>query len=157
MTDARTVPRRLLVIDDDACYRHVVGWLLRKCGHTVAEAESGFAGLALLRQQPVDLVMTDLRMPGLTGWDVARIAKAMHPHLPVVLVTGDAGVIPLDQPERRYVDALLAKPCGQAEFQAVIGPLTRNLADTVGSRDPASGELTTVRGWQTSPTGPGTL
>ncbi len=157
MTDVRSVPRRFLVIDDDASYRDAVGWLLRKSGHTVAEARSGSAGLAFLRQQPVDLVMTDLMMPGLTGWDVARLAKAMHPHLPVVLVTGDADAIPLDQPERRSVDALLAKPCGQAEIQAVIGPLTRELADAVGSRDLASGGLTTVRGWQTSTTGPGTL
>jgi CheY-like chemotaxis protein len=157
MTDARSVPRRLLVIDDDASYRQTVGWLLRKLGHTVAEAESGSAGLALLRQQPVDLVMTDLMMPGLTGWDVARLAKAIHPHLPVLLVTGYAGAIPPDQPERRYVDALLAKPCGVTAMQMVIGALTRDRADAVGSRDPASGGLPTVGGWQTSATGRGTL
>jgi len=157
MTDARCVSRRLLVIDDDASYRGSVGWLLRKLGHTVAEAESGSSGLALLRQQPVDLVMTDLVMPGLTGWDVARLVKAVHPRLPVVLVTGCAEAIPPDQPERTWVDAILAKPCGLAEIQAVIVPLTRNRADAVGSRDSANGGLATVRGWQTSAPGPGTL
>jgi two-component system capsular synthesis sensor histidine kinase RcsC len=157
MTDARSVPRRLLVIDDDASFRDAVGWLLRKLGYTVDVAESGSAGLALLRQQPVDLVMTDLNMPGLTGWAVARLVKAMRPHLPVVLVTGDACAIPRDQPERRYVDALLAKPCGLAEIQAVIGPLSRDRADAVGARDPAREVLPTGRGWQTSTTGQGPL
>ena len=157
MTDARCVSRRLLVIDDDASYRGSVGWLLRKLGHTVAEAESGSSGLALLRQQPVDLVMTDLVMPGLTGWDVARLVKAVHPRLPVVLVTGSAETIPPDQPERTWVDAILAKPCGLEEIQAVILPLTRDRADAVGSHGPARGGLATVRGWQTSTTGPGTL
>jgi len=157
MTDAGSVPRRLLVIDDDASYRRAIGWLLRKLGHTVAEAESGSAGLALLRQQPVDLVMTDLNMPGLTGWAVARLAKAMHPHLPVVLVTGDAAAIPRDQPERRYVDALLAKPCGLAEIQTAIGPLTRDRADAVGAQDPASGGVPTGRNWETNTIGSGSL
>jgi two-component system response regulator YesN len=95
----------------------------------VNAAESGSAGLALLRQTPVDLLMTDLTMPGLTGWDVAQLAKAMHPRLPVVLVTGFAHTIPPDQPERQFVDAILAKPCGVAAMQAVIGPLTRDVAD----------------------------
>jgi CheY-like chemotaxis protein len=157
MTDFRSVPRRLLVIDDDPSCRMTIACLLGKLGHTVAEAESGSAGLAILRQQPVDLVMTDLTMPGLTGWAVARLVKAMRPHLPVVLVTGDAYAIPLDQPERLYVDALLAKPCGLAEIQAVIGPLTRDCVDTVGARDPASGGFPTGRSWATNITGPGPL
>ena len=134
MTDARCVSRRLLVIDDDASYRGSVGWLLRKLGHTVAEAESGSSGLALLRQMPVDLVMTDLVMPGLTGWDVARLVKAVHPRLPVVLVTGCAETIPPNHPERTWVDAILAKPCGLVEIQAVVGALTRDLAHAGASR-----------------------
>ena len=134
MTDARSVPRQLLVIDDDTSFRNTIGLLLRTLGHTVAVAESGSAGLALLRQQPVDLVMTDLVMPGLTGWDVARLVKAVHPRLPVVLVTGCAETIPPDQPERTWVDAILAKPCGLVEIQAVVGALTRDLAAAAGSR-----------------------
>jgi CheY-like chemotaxis protein len=145
MTDARSMPRRLLLVDDDDSYRHAVGLLLRTHGHTVAEAESGSAGLALLRQQPVDLVMTDLNMPGLSGWDVARLAKTMHPHLPVILVTGDVGTISPDQPERTWVDAILTKPCGLAEIQAVIGALTRDRPDTVDSHAPARKGLATVR------------
>lgn len=137
MTDAGSAPRRLLVIDDDPSFRTTVEHLLRKCGHTVAVAESGSAGLALLRQTPVDLVLTDLRMPGLTGWDVARLVKAMHPRLPVVLVTGDADAMPPDQPERAWVDAILAKPCGLAAVQTVIGTLTRDCPDAGGAGDSA--------------------
>ena len=129
MTDAGSIARRLLIIDDDSACRTTIGWLLRKLGHTVTTAESGSAGLALLRQTPVDLVMTDLNMPGITGWTVARLVKAMRPRLPVVLLTGDAYAIPLDQPERAWVDAILAKPCGVAAMQAVIGALTRDRAD----------------------------
>jgi CheY-like chemotaxis protein len=100
----------------------------------VEAAESGAAGLAILQQQPVDLVLADLTMPGLSGWDVARLTKAMHPHLPVVLVTGWTHTMSPDQPERQVVDAILAKPFGMAAIQAVIGPLTRDLADAACSR-----------------------
>jgi two-component system capsular synthesis sensor histidine kinase RcsC len=123
----------------------------------MAEAESGSVGLAILRQQPVDLVMTDLNMPGLTGWAVARLVKARRPNLPVVLVTGDACAIQVDRSERRYVDAFLAKPYELAKIERVIGALTRDIADAPGSRTPAHGALATARGWQTSTTGSGTL
>jgi two-component system capsular synthesis sensor histidine kinase RcsC len=146
MTDCANAPRRLLAIDDDPSCRKTIAYVLQTLGHTVAEAESGSVGLAILRQQSVDLVMTDLNMPGLTGWAVARLVKAMRPNLPVVLVTGDVYAIQVDRPERRYVDALLAKPYDLAEIQAVIGALTRNIADALGSRTPARGGLATVRG-----------
>ena len=120
--------RHLLVIDDDPACRYTFGALLQKLGHRVERAASGEAGLALLQQRPVDLVLTDLRMPGLTGWDVARLAKAMHPRLPVVLVTGSAHAIAPDQPERRFVDAILAKPCELAALQAVLGALTMHVS-----------------------------
>jgi two-component system capsular synthesis sensor histidine kinase RcsC len=157
MTDCENTPRRLLVIDDDPAFRKTIAHALQTLGHVVAEAESGSVGLAILREQPVDLVMTDLNMPGLTGWAVARLVKAMYPNLPVVLVTGDAHVMQVDRPERRYVDVLLAKPYDLAEIQAVIDALTRDRADALGSRTPARGGLATVRGWQTSTTGSGTL
>jgi len=133
MTECASTPRRLLIIDDDPACRTTIAYMLRKLGHMVDAAEDGFAGLALLGQQLVDLVLTDLMMPGLTGWDVARLAKAMHPRLPVVLVTGCAHELPPDQPERTWVDAILPKPIGVAALQAVIGTLTRDRPDMVGS------------------------
>jgi CheY-like chemotaxis protein len=157
MTDCASTPRCLVVIDDDASCRTTIACLLRKLGHTVETAETGSAGLALLRQKSVDLMMTDLTMPGLTGWDVARLAKTMHPLLPVVLVTGSAHTISPDKPERQFVDAILAKPCEAAAMQAVIGPLTRDLADATGSGSPERMGLTAMRGRPTSAAFLGTL
>jgi CheY-like chemotaxis protein len=118
-----TAPSHLLRAADDPALRSTVGALLRRLGRRVEEAASGPAGLALLQQTPVDLVLTDLRMPGLTRWEVARLAKGLHPGLPVVLVTGSAATLPPDQPGRQCVDAILAKPCGVANLQAVLGAL----------------------------------
>ena len=133
MTDYASTPRRLLVIDDDPIYRTAIAHLLQRLGHMVDVAENGFAGLALLGRQAADLVFTDLMMPGLTGWDVARLAKAMHPRLPVVLVTAAAHTIAPDQPQRTWVDAILPKPLVVSAAQAVIGTLTHDRTDPVGS------------------------
>jgi len=146
MADAESRSRRLLVIDDDSACRTTMAYLLQRLGHTVEAAESGSAGIALLRQRPVDLVVTDLVMPGLTGWDVARLAKAMRPRLPVVLVTGCAHTIAPDQPERQFVDAILEKPFRIAAMQAVIGPLTRDVAGTGDEWGPERAGLPTGRG-----------
>ena len=157
MTDSGNAGRRLLVIDDDPSCRTTLARLLQKLDHTVETVETGSAGLALLRQKPVDLVLTDLMMPGLSGWDVARLAKAMHPRLPVVLVTGCAHTISSDQPERQFVDAILTKPCGATGMQAVIGALTKSLADAACSGSPQRMGFTKLRERPTSSTAPGTL
>ena len=147
MKDCPSTPRRLLVIDDDPACRTTIAYLLQKLGHTVEAAEDGFAGLALLGRTLVNLVLTDLMMPGLTGWDVARLAKAMHPRLPVVLVTGAVHTISHDQPERTWVDAILAKPFGVAAMQAVIGALTRDLSETKCSAGEENVWLAEGRRW----------
>ncbi len=121
---AFTPPRCLLVLDDDPLVRMTLARLLRNAGYTVEEADDGTTGLAILSQTPVDLVLTDLGMPGLNGWEVARAVKAHNPHLPVILVTGWADAIAIEHQGRAFVDAILPKPCGFQEIQTVIGRLT---------------------------------
>lgn len=116
--------RRLLFIDDDFLIRETLALLLRSAGHTVEEADGRAAGLAILSQASVDLVLTDLGMPGLSGWEVARAVKAKNPQLPVVLVTGWANTIAMEHEGRAFVDAILQKPCRFQEIQEVIGRLT---------------------------------
>jgi len=143
--DISVPPLRLLLIDDSVSFRQTLARLLRVAGNTVVEAETGAAGLALLRQHPLDLVVTDRDMPGLTGWDVARLAKTTHPHLPVVLVMGGGSC---GAPERRTpppVDAILWKPFLFAELLAVIGRLTRGTPTAPGGAadEPATIERAT--------------
>ena len=118
-------PRRLLLVDDDPMVRQTLANLLRSVGHKVIEADGGSEGLARLADSSVDLVLTDLGMPGVSGWDVARASREQRPGLPVVLLTGWG-----DQPgmeesrERRLVDRVLGKPVRLEDLQAVIAELT---------------------------------
>ena len=66
--------------------------------------------MAQLKDQPIDVLITDLGMPDLNGWEVARAAKSLHPLLPVILVTGWGSEVARDAPDSRAVDRVLGKP-----------------------------------------------
>jgi signal transduction histidine kinase/CheY-like chemotaxis protein len=116
-------PRRLrvLVIDDEPEVRSLLGEMLGAEGHDVVEAASGAEGLNTLGDGPgVDVVLTDLGMPGMTGWDLARAVKTRRPELPVVLLTG-WGDNPAGRPEERAaVDLVIAKPVTAVSLRAAL-------------------------------------
>ena len=83
-------PARILVIEDDAMIRLMVSEVLGEAGHEVIEAGSAEAGLELFEREPADLVLLDLRLPGMSGFDACTRLRA-HPagkHLPVMVMTG---------------------------------------------------------------------
>jgi len=118
---ASLAPQRLLLIDDEAPVRRTIAALLGGRGHTVIEADGGAAGLEVLAATPVDAVVTDLGMPGLTGWDVARAVKARAPDLPVLLLTGWGEEVAREgQPADSIVDRILPKPFHIEAFLAAL-------------------------------------
>jgi CheY-like chemotaxis protein/anti-sigma regulatory factor (Ser/Thr protein kinase) len=122
---------RILVIDDDAEVREVVAEMLTAQGHTVIPASGGGEGLALLEAgQKIDLVLTDLGMPGMTGWDVARAVRARWPGLPVGMLTGWGEQIDDATPDRQMVAGVLSKPAtpeGLREFVAACHATSRRI------------------------------
>jgi len=118
-------PRRILVVDDDATVRAPLAALLRESGHTVLEADGGSAALALLRTQPVDCLVTDLGMPDMTGWALARDAKGLTPTLPILLLTGWGVHAGAEEPDAdSLADRLLGKPVRIEDLLAAIAELT---------------------------------
>jgi CheY-like chemotaxis protein/anti-sigma regulatory factor (Ser/Thr protein kinase) len=111
---------RVLVIDDEPQVRGVLAEILRVQKHEVVEAEQGAEGLARFREQPFDLVMTDLAMPGMSGWQVAQAIKAERPGVPVVLVTGWGVELPPDQLRRNGVDRVMTKPFRFEDVREVV-------------------------------------
>jgi CheY-like chemotaxis protein len=78
-------------VDDDPDVLWITAEDLRGVGYVVAEAESGRAALTLLeREDPCDLMVVDLVMPGLSGMDTARLARRSRPDLKVLLCSGYA-------------------------------------------------------------------
>jgi CheY-like chemotaxis protein len=79
----------ILVVDDNEMNRDLLSRRLRRDGHTVLMAEHGRAALDRLAEQPFDLVLLDIMMPELTGYEVLEIMKkdAALQHIPVVMIT----------------------------------------------------------------------
>jgi len=83
---------RLLVIDDEAMVRESMVAYLEDSGYQVEAAASGMAGLAILEQQEIDLILCDLRMPQLDGLQILQQVKQSNQHIPFIVVSG-AGVM----------------------------------------------------------------
>jgi two-component system NtrC family response regulator len=80
-------PFRILVVDDEPAQLELVTGFLRRQGFEVAEAAGGQAAVARFRQEPFDLVLTDQRMPDLSGLDVLEAVRAASPETAVVIMT----------------------------------------------------------------------
>jgi PAS domain S-box-containing protein len=101
---------RILVIDDEEHVRKVLSLGLSKFNYKVIEAHSGEQGLNLFQQMEFDLVLTDMGMPTMSGWEVCRAIKEMNPKMPVGMITGwDMEVDEMKRKENG-VDFIIPKP-----------------------------------------------
>ncbi len=82
----------LLIVDDELGMRQFLTHLLQREGHTVRAADSGKEALALLRQAPADLIISDVRMPDMDGIELLRSARELYPQLEVIMMTAFANV-----------------------------------------------------------------
>jgi len=81
---------RILVVDDELSMREFLGILFEKEGHSVRLAEGGEAALQRLDDDEFDLVITDLKMPGVDGLEVVEKVKAVAPDTQVIVITAFA-------------------------------------------------------------------
>ncbi|NOZ59756.1 MAG: response regulator [Euryarchaeota archaeon] len=80
---------RILLVDDEPDIRYITRRMLERAGHSVVEAGDGETALDILRREPPDLVLLDVRMPGMNGWEVCRRIKedSTTGSIPVVMFT----------------------------------------------------------------------
>jgi DNA-binding NarL/FixJ family response regulator len=81
---------KILIIDDDPTILEGLRRLLTRSGYEVAVAPNGILGLEAARKQTVDVVVTDLAMPGVSGLDLIKLIQGLDPTLPVIVLTGNA-------------------------------------------------------------------
>ncbi len=103
-------PRRIMVVDDEAAVGQTLAELLRRQGHEVESFTDPRRALEHLTRSPVDLLFTDLGMPEMSGWEMARGARELHPEMPIVVVTGWGEQLDPAQVREHCVHALVSKP-----------------------------------------------
>jgi two-component system OmpR family response regulator len=101
---------RVLLVEDDDDNRELMAEVLASSGCEVLSAASGQEGLKTLSEHSVDVVVTDVGMPGMGGLEMARAAKTIAPKVPVVIVTGWAERDDIARARGHEVDAVLIKP-----------------------------------------------
>jgi two-component system response regulator HydG len=110
----------ILVVDDDAEHARTVAESLETEGYEVEVARSGEAALERLLERDFDLVVTDLVMRGVGGFDVLRAARARDPAPEVIVVTGHSSVETAVEAMARGALTYLGKPLNLAELRAVV-------------------------------------
>ena len=82
----------VLIIDDESAILDTLRILLKKSGYVVETAQGGKAGLEAMRSVSPDIVLTDVRMPAVTGIDILEVAREQDPEMPVILMTAQASL-----------------------------------------------------------------
>ncbi|MBI2206057.1 MAG: GAF domain-containing protein [Candidatus Rokubacteria bacterium] len=138
---ALVTPLSCLVVDDDEAVGSVVGDMIEASGHRALVLADPAEAIARMREASFDVVFTDLAMPVISGWEVARAARATLPDTPVFMMTGFGVELSDEERLRHGLQAVLVKPL---RIEDILDAL-RRAAERRSARP-----LTGDRPWPTS-------
>ena len=115
---------RLLIVDDSQLIRTSISHLLAEIGYSVRSAHDGFSALRELREEIPDILLSDLNMPGMCGYELLRVVRRRFPSIQVIAMSGafsgeeaSSGVA---------ADAFYQKGCGPGSLLKIIRALPRS-------------------------------
>jgi DNA-binding response OmpR family regulator len=126
---------RLLVIDDDADIRNLLRELLERAGYEVAESSNGRDGLRTLYSISPDLVLLDVSMPELDGWQTLERIRDLS-DVPVLMLTARGHELERVRGLQAGADDYVVKPFGRQELLARVQALLRRAASAAPGRTP---------------------
>ena len=121
--------KQVLLIDDDPAVRGALGDIVAALGYQTEVAGSGAEGMALFDLHRFDIVLTDLLMPGMTGWDVADAVRSRNPRTPVLIITGSA-LYPEDWRGGQPGVSLVSKPVDVNFLRVKLAKLLQEMDGT---------------------------
>src|SRR5947208_5321345 len=113
-------PAHILVVDDDENLRWVLKTQLEEMGYAVSSAADGEQALAAIEKEPPALVLTDLKMPGLSGLELLARIRSEYPELPAVIITAFGTIQSAVQAMRAGAYDYLTKPVDFEELAIVV-------------------------------------
>ena len=141
MTGTSQDPPKILVVDDERSMREFLEIMLQKDGYIVRCAENGKVALDLFRQEPFDLVITDIRMKPVDGLEVLRRCKAIAPQTVVIIISAYASAETAVAAMKEGAYDYLPKPFKIDEMRAVIQNALASRSGDARLRDVPEGPL----------------
>lgn len=132
---------RILLVDDEPSIRVVLGAVLEQAGYVVEVAEDGIDALRKLEAAVPDVMITDLRMPNMNGFELLSSVRERFPGLPTMAMTGEFQARDVNQ-ERPIADAFLQK--GSYSVPQLLATISQLLAGT--RRAPATARVAVATG-----------
>src|SRR5947207_3981219 len=111
---------RILIVEDQPRMRRLLEISLAEDGHSVFVASDAEAGIKCLRQEPADLIVTDLKLPGMNGLEFLQEAKRLNPSVPVVVMTAYGTVETAVEAMKAGASDYVLKPFSMAEMKLVV-------------------------------------
>jgi CheY-like chemotaxis protein len=121
---------RILIVDDDELFRPMLRNTLIKLGHSVRDTSDGDEAMLMYHEEPADVLMTDIIMPGREGLEVIAMFKGRFPDLKVVAMSGSGRVVDtnyLKLATEGGADAVIEKPFSREKLTAVLSQVTGEL------------------------------
>jgi signal transduction histidine kinase len=118
--DLNIIPGHILFVESEAMVRDATVRVLTRWGHKVAQAADGAEALRTFAPHTFDLVISDLGMPDMNGWDLLKQIKERDPRVPTILITGWGRQYTDEEARERGVDFVIEKPFDQDDLREVL-------------------------------------
>ena len=126
---AQSAQKIILIVDDEVALRETLGRILEDDGYGVMSAANGEQALEILRDHSVDLILADMRMPGMSGLDLLKKIREIHSTLGVIILTGYGEI-------ESYIEAMhfgaleyVSKPFKVNELKFIVNKILNNSSD----------------------------
>ncbi|HEX2977049.1 MAG TPA: response regulator [Bacteroidales bacterium] len=116
---------KILIIDDSSLSRRLLRRILEDASHEVVEASDGFSALEIFALEKPELVMLDLTMPGISGFEVLKQLKSSAPAIKVIVASADVQLLTREQAINEGADAFINKPFVQEEIVELVQTLLK--------------------------------
>jgi two-component system OmpR family response regulator len=116
---------RILVVEDNKNLRILMSARLKQAGYQVFEAEDGNKGLELLDSQQIDLIISDIMMPGMDGYELTEMLRQADYNMPILMVTAKESFEDIEKGFRAGTDDYMVKPINMSEMILRVEALLR--------------------------------